>query len=269
LDYALKTRQADRPTATGIPVLDWMLMFQRAALAAYSLPLSSGSGPVRSAPAPQSGKSVEVIPLGEEVLNVGTRVVPGETTVIRREVVEAPVERQVKLRQERVIVERRPAGAARSTDDVLTNKVSEMTDTTEVPVVWKSTHVREEVVLRKEVTEQLETVRDVVRRDSVQVVSENAGAQPGAQSSTAGRDIAPHIIKDPVEIARPVSHEDQGAEKAIGETSSAMPLTVAALREEEAKSHAKDPKPVAPPAPLIGAREHREQKGQDRDQKAG
>jgi hypothetical protein len=48
-----------------------------------------------------------------------------------------------------------------------------------------------------------------------------------------------------------------------------MPVTAAALREEEAKSHAKDPKPVPPPAPLIGAREQREQKGQARDQKAG
>ncbi len=269
MDYALKTRQSDRSTATGIPVLDWMLMFQRAALAAYKVPLSSGSGPVRSAPAPQSGKNVEIIPLGEEVLNVGTRVVLGDTTVIRREVVETPVEQQVKLRQERVIVERRPAGAARSTDDVLTNKVSEMTDTIEVPVVWKSQHVREEVVLRKEVSEHLETVRDVVRRDAVQVISPSTSAQPGARPSTAGRDVAPHIIKDPVEIARPVSHEDQRAERAMDEASAAMPLTVAALREEEVKSHAKDPTPVSPPTPLIGAREQRDQKGQARDQKAG
>lgn len=263
MDYALKTRQSDRPTATGIPVLDWMLMFQRAALTAYSLPASSGSSPARSAPAPQSGKNVEIIPVGEEVLNVGTRVVLGGTTVIRREVVEAPVEQQVRLRRERVVVERRPAGAASSTEDVLTNRVSEMTDTTEVPVVWKSQHVREEVVLRKEVTEHLETVRDVVRRDAVQVIS------PSAQPGTAGRDVAPHIIQDPVEIARPVSHEGQRAETAMDEASAAMPLTVAALREEEVKSHAKDPMPVPPPAPLIGAREQRDQKGQARDQKAG
>jgi hypothetical protein len=106
-------------------------------------------------------------------------------------------------------------------------------------------------------------VRDVVRRDAVQVIS------PSAQPSTAGRDVAPHIIHDLVEIARPVSHEEERAEKAIEETSAAMPLTVAALREEEVKSHARDPKPVPPPAHLIGAREQRDQKGQARDQKAG
>jgi stress response protein YsnF len=268
LDYASKTHQPDRPTVTGIPFLDWMLMFQRMALTAYSLPARSGSAPARSASAIQSDRNVEIIPVGEEVLNVGTRVVLGNTTVIRREVVEAPVEQQVKLRQERVIVERRPAGAARSTDDVLTNKVSEMTDTAEVPVVWKSTHVREEIVLRKEVTEHLETVRDTVRRDSVEVISPKASAHPGAQPSTAGRDVAPHIIKDPVEIARPVSHEDERAEKAMDEALTTMPVTVAALREEEVKSHAKDLKPVSPPTPLIGAREQRDQKGQARDQKA-
>ena len=268
MDYASNTHQPDRPTVTGIPFLDWILMFQRMALTAYSPPARSGSAPARSASAIQSDRNVEIIPVGEELLNVGTRVVLGNTTVIRREVVEAPVEQQVKLRQERVVVERRPAGAARSTDDVLTNKVSEMTDTAEVPVVWKSTHVREEIVLRKEVTEHLETVRDTVRRDSVEVISPKAGAQPGAQPSTAGRDVAPHIIKDPVEIARPVSHEDERAEKAMDEALTTMPVTVAALREEEVKSHAKDLKPVSPPTPLIGAREQRDQKGQPRDQKA-
>ena len=71
-----------------------------------------------------------------------------------------------------------------------------------------------------------------------------------------------------MEIARPVSHEDERAEKAMNEALTTMPVTVAALREEEVKSHAKDLKPVSPPTPLIGAREQRDQKGQARDQKA-
>jgi len=100
----------------------------------------------------------------------------------------------------------------------------------------------------------LSAVRDVVRRDAVQVISPGASAQPGAPFRTTARDAAPHIIQDPVEIARPVSHEDERAEKAMEEAASTMPLTVAALREEAVKSHASDPKPVPPPAPDRRAR---------------
>ena len=44
-----------------------------------------------------------------------------------------------------------------------------MNDSFEVVDAWKSVHLLEEVVLRKEVTERTETVRDTVRRDEVQV----------------------------------------------------------------------------------------------------
>ena len=54
---------------------------------------------VRSEPAMASGieaaSNVEVIPIGEETLNVGTRRVAGETTRVRRMVVETPVEQGI------------------------------------------------------------------------------------------------------------------------------------------------------------------------------
>jgi uncharacterized protein (TIGR02271 family) len=110
---------------------------------------------------------VEVVPLGEETLNLGTRTVQGGTVRLRRLIVETPVERQVPLREEKVVVERRKPAAGGAAQDILTGKTVEMADTFEVVDAWKSVHVREEVVLRKEVTERVETVRDSVRRDEI------------------------------------------------------------------------------------------------------
>jgi hypothetical protein len=49
----------------------------------------------------------QVIGVGEEVLNIGTRMVAGKTTRIRRVVVQAPVQQDVTLHTEAVVLERR------------------------------------------------------------------------------------------------------------------------------------------------------------------
>jgi uncharacterized protein (TIGR02271 family) len=116
-----------------------------------------------------AGGTERVVPVGEERLNVATRLVTGETTRIRRRVVEQPVEQQVTLREEKVVVERRPSTGKQQDSNLLTETVVEMSDSREVPTVWKSLHVAEEVVLRKQVTERTEKVRDTVRRDVVEV----------------------------------------------------------------------------------------------------
>jgi stress response protein YsnF len=111
----------------------------------------------------------QVIEVGEERLNVGTLTVPGETTRVRRRVISQPVEQNITLRDETVIVERRPGGNSNPKPSVLTETVIEMSDSRQVPRVWKSLHVAEEVVLRKQVTERVEHVRETVRRDVVDV----------------------------------------------------------------------------------------------------
>jgi uncharacterized protein (TIGR02271 family) len=116
-----------------------------------------------------AGSTERVVPVGEERLNVATRLITGETTRIRRRVVEQPVEQQVTLREEKVIVERRPSTGKPQDTNLFTETVVEMSDSREVPTVWKSLHVAEEVVLRKQVTERTEKVRDTVRRDVVEV----------------------------------------------------------------------------------------------------
>ena len=116
-----------------------------------------------------AGPGEQVIPLAEEVLTVGTKKVSAGTARIRRYVVETPVEKQVTLVRERVVVERRRPVTDKITRETLTEVTVEVTETEEVPVVAKTVHLKEEVVIRTERTEHVETVRDTVRRDEVQV----------------------------------------------------------------------------------------------------
>ena len=161
--------RSDAPVRTGNPFFDMLFSMQKAsqqALTVYGAPAEKRFTDTASQ---QSTNAVEVMSVGEEILNVGARTVQGNTVRLRRVVVETPVEKQVSLREEKVIVERRKPTAANKGQDVLTEKAVEMNDTFEVVDAWKSVHLLEEVVLRKEVTERTETVRDTVRRDDVQV----------------------------------------------------------------------------------------------------
>ena len=170
--------QLDAPRRTGFPFLDLMFAMQKTsqqALSAYTLP---SAGRYADQAPRSSANTVEVIPLGEETLNVEARKVQGNTVRLRRVVVETPVEKQVALREEKVIVERRKPVDASTAQDTLTEKSVEMTDTFEVVNAWKSVRVLEEVVLRKEVTERVETVRDTVRRDEIEVERPNVRALP-------------------------------------------------------------------------------------------
>ncbi len=110
----------------------------------------------------------QVIGVGEEVLSVGTRMVPGKTTRVRRVVVQTPVQQDVTLHTETVILERRKPVLG-SGNEVLTEVTVEMSDFNEVPVVSKTVHLVEEVLLRKEVTARTETIHDTVRQDKLEI----------------------------------------------------------------------------------------------------
>ncbi len=117
----------------------------------------------------------QVIPLAEEVLTVGTQKVSAGTTRVRRYVVETPVEKQVTLVRERVVVERRRPVANKVNSETLTELTVEVVETDEVPVVGKTVRLKEEVVVRMERTEHVETVRDTVRQDEVEIEHSDAG----------------------------------------------------------------------------------------------
>ena len=136
----------------------------------------AGAAAVSTAEATGAGltdsKQEEVIPLAEEELQVGKRAVDRGTTTIRRYVVRKPVEESVNLRDETVRVEhRRPVtqGEAGAPAGAFEERTIEVHQTAEEPVVSKTARVAEEVVVRKDVTERTETVRDDVRREEVEV----------------------------------------------------------------------------------------------------
>ena len=84
--------------------------------------------------------------LSEESLVVGKRLVNRGGTRIRRYVVETPVEEQVSLHDERVIVDRHPVADGRAVDANAfadNDRVIEMTETTEQAVVGKTARVVE------------------------------------------------------------------------------------------------------------------------------
>ena len=137
---------------------------QRAARSTFSAPYGR---PAESRESPKTNEQ-QVIGVGEEILNVGTRMVAGKTTRIRRVVVETPVQQDVTLHTETVVLERRKP-IANSGNDVLTEVTVEMSDFNEVPVVSKAVHLVEEVLLRKEVTARVETIHDTVRQDKLEI----------------------------------------------------------------------------------------------------
>ena len=190
----------DTAVATGMAWLDLITRMQRASLASLSV-YSPGTGTRISASRPETEREA-VVALGEERLSVGTRTVVGETTRIRRRVIATPVEQEVTLRDERVVIERRPGrpAAARDDakrDDVLTETVIEMSDSRQFPQVWKTVHVAEEVVLRREVTERKEQVRETLRHDVLEVehdrenrsVGKVGGAVPASGLGAIGRAV--------------------------------------------------------------------------------
>ena len=174
---------------------------QRASLQSFSI-YSPSSDTRITGRLPQQPGGVQVVRLGEERLNVATHTVPGETTRLRRRVIAQPVEQQVTLREEKVIVERRAPTGNGATSDVLTETVIEMSDSRQVPTVWKSLHVAEEVVLRKQVTERTENVRETVRRDVLEVEHPRQPAAAPVHIASAGQNIEARA-----EIASPVAHE--------------------------------------------------------------
>jgi uncharacterized protein (TIGR02271 family) len=118
------------------------------------------------------------VPVVEEELQVGTRQVPRGGVRLYTRVTERPVEETVRLRDETVHVERRPVDRPATEADVAAAKerTVEVTETDEEAVIAKQARVVEEVVVRKDVEEQTETVRDTVRRTEVEVEPIGAGA---------------------------------------------------------------------------------------------
>jgi uncharacterized protein (TIGR02271 family) len=126
------------------------------------------------------------IPVIEEDVAVGKRQVQRGGVRVHTHVREVPVEETVRLRDEEINVERRPADrrAERGEFDTLQEGTIEITETDEEAVVSKDARVVEEVVVSKDVREREETVRDTARRTDVEVEQVGTG-RTGTQTGTS------------------------------------------------------------------------------------
>ena len=127
--------------------------------------------PVSPPPAALAGTAGEgVIPIVEERLQVGKRQVERGGVRVRSYVVDTPVHDQVSLREEHVAVQRRPVDVRIADADTLFRERDiTLNETAEEAVIGKEARVVEEVVVRKDVGERVETINDTVRHTEVQV----------------------------------------------------------------------------------------------------
>jgi len=110
------------------------------------------------------------IPVVEEEMQVGTRVVQSGGVRIFSRTREVPIEQRVDLREERATITRRPTDRpVTDSDQPFEDKSFEVLETREEPVVGKTARVVEEVVVGKETRRREENIRDSVRKTEVQV----------------------------------------------------------------------------------------------------
>ena len=108
----------------------------------------------------------------QEDLKVGKRVVQKGRVRIHRTMTETPVEEQVRLRDERAIIDRKQVDRPATEADLRTafkDQDIEIRETSEEPVVSKSARVVEEVSVGKRSSERTETIRDSVRGTRIDV----------------------------------------------------------------------------------------------------
>lgn len=135
------------------------------------------------------------IPIIEEKLVVGKRDVERGGMRVRSYVTEVPVHEQVRLRQERVELERHPVDRelSGSDTDAFRERSIEMTETSQEAVVGKTARVVEEVSLKKTADERVEEIDETVRKTDVKVEnlaemhdSDNSSMRDGLDGQDVG-----------------------------------------------------------------------------------
>ena len=117
---------------------------------------------------PDGDQTIKVI---EENLEVGKRIVETGGVRLRSRIVAKPVEESIRLREERVSVQRNPVNRPATAADLnaFQDGRIELTEHKEVPVVSKTATVVEEISVGKDVTERDEVIRDTVRKTEVDI----------------------------------------------------------------------------------------------------
>jgi len=94
------------------------------------------------------------------------------------------VQEQVTLHEERVSLERRPMNQSVSGADAFRDQTIEARATAEEAVVGKDVRVVEEIGLKKEAADRVETVRDSVRETKVDVGNVGTTSVTGSTGTT-------------------------------------------------------------------------------------
>ena len=151
----------------------------------------------------------EIIPVAEERIDVGKRSVERGSVRVRSYVTETPVNEQVNLRQEHVSVERRPVDRAVDDlpEDAFREREIEVSETAEEAVVQKRAHVKEEVVIRKDVEERAQNVSDTVRRTEVEIDYGRTDTARDDVNRTVRTDIDRTAVDRP-DLDRPARRDD-------------------------------------------------------------
>lgn len=132
------------------------------------------ANPAATTGASQNAANIQgetTIPIIEEQLHVGKQVTERGVARVRSRIIEKPVEEHIRLREEHVVINRRPVDREVTSADLTSFEEGEivLTEHAEIPVVGKQTRVVEEVVIGKQVEEHDQIVRDTVRRTDVEV----------------------------------------------------------------------------------------------------
>lgn len=112
----------------------------------------------------------DILRLAEERLEVGKRLVSEGSTRVRRYTVTDRVSENISLQEQHADIFRRPLDNTVTPEGVdWSEKTVNIEESHEQPVINKTAHVKEEVVVRKDVNERTETVSDSVRRQEVDI----------------------------------------------------------------------------------------------------
>lgn len=131
-------------------------------------------------------ESIKVI---KEDVAVGKQTVQTGGVRVRSRIIEKPVNEEIRLREERVVVQRTPVDRKATAADMDNFKEGtvEMKETAERAVVEKNARVVEEVSIGKQASEHVEKVNETVRETEVDV-EQMAGTASGSTAGTASGD---------------------------------------------------------------------------------
>jgi len=132
---------------------------------------------------------IESIPVIRETIHIGKRSIETGGVRFRSRIIERPVEEIIRLREERVEVDRKPVDRIATEADFANFQEGtiEMAENAEVPVVSKEARVVEEVNVNLNALEREEVIRDTVR--STEVTTEDIDETESRNLNTSEKNV--------------------------------------------------------------------------------